>query len=111
MIRFVVLIACGLSVTACQNLNIARKGQSFDGHFFRTNAKKVGDDRSTFEVAVRNATVAIEAAQEAGRVESAKYCIENFGSSTVDWAIGPDDDPETYVLDGNTLLLRGTCLG
>lgn len=111
MIRIAILLLCGLCVTACASLNAGRKGQSFDGHYFRTSAKKVGEDRSQFEVTVRKATASIAGAQEAGRVESARYCIENYGSSVVNWVIGPDDDPETYVLDGDTLVLSGTCAG
>lgn len=110
MIRLSVLILLCTSLVACGNL---RKDKlSFDGQYFRSKASKTdNEDRRAFRIDVRPASASIEGAQEAGRHEATKYCIENYGNSVVLWQVGPDDDPATYVLDGDALVLQGTCEG
>ena len=110
MISFGVLVLLCSALVACGN--VRKDKLSFDGQYFRSKASKTGsDDRRQFSVDVRPVSASVEGAQEAGRHEATKYCIENFGNSVVFWDIGPDDDPQTYVLDGDTLVLQGTCEG
>lgn len=107
--RLGLLLTVCVALVACDNL---RKDKlSFDGQFFRTKASKAGDNRRVFTVDVRPVSASIEGAQEAGRHEATKYCIENFGNSVVIWQVGPDDAPESYVFDGDGLVLSGTCEG
>lgn len=109
MKRGVVCLIVLLAFAGCEN---ARKDRlSFDGQYFRSKASKVDGDRREVQVSVRPASASIEGAQEAGRYEATKYCVENYGNSVVDWVVGPDDDPASYVLDGDTLVLRGACEG
>lgn len=81
----------------------------FDGQFFRAVAKKIDRTRDAFTVTVRPVSASFEGALQAGEYEATKYCILTFGSSDIDWEIGPDLDPEAYTIDGDQLLLSGTC--
>ena len=110
MIRYLPLAALCLMLPACEQ---ARKDRiSFDGQFFRSKASfEDRSNRETFTVAVRPASASLTGALEAGRHEAIKYCIDTFGNSKIVWAVGPDNPPETYVLDGETLTLSGTCEG
>ncbi len=83
----------------------------FDGHAFRTKAKVV-DKKVTladFTVTVDGASVSLNGAREAGRFEGTKYCIANYGSSKIDWKVGPDTDPKNLRIVDDTLTFAGTC--
>ena len=100
---------CG-ALGACSDLR--KDDVAFDGQFFRSTAKHVDKaNRRDFTVNVRPASASLEGALEAGRHEGKKYCIETFGNSVIFWTKGPDAPPESHVLDGDTLVLQGTCEG
>lgn len=101
-----VFLAALLCLTACTD---QRKRPAFDGQFFRASAKKDGDDRADFIASVRPVSASLAGALEAGRFEGTRYCIENYGTSDILWEIGPDQDPETVVVDGDGLVLKGRC--
>jgi len=84
---------------------------TFDGSFFRVNSKKVGGDRRSFEVTVRQGTGSVDGALQAGAHEGTSYCVRNFGSSDIDWVVDPYEPPEDYMPTGGTLTLPGTCAG
>lgn len=81
----------------------------FDGAHFRTKAKKVDDDRAVFAVSVSRASQTLAGAVEAGKYEATRYCIKNFGSSRVEWAHGPDVDPQSFLTSKDTLVMQGEC--
>lgn len=83
---------------------------AFDGVFFTSNASKTGDSRADIVITVRPASQSITGALEAGRYESTRYCIDNFGTSEMDWIVGPDEDPESYAIEGDVLTLSGSCV-
>jgi len=94
-------------ITACS-------GQSaddiaFDGQYFRTKTSKVDDQWEWFEVSISPASASLEGAREAGRYEGTRYCVQNFGTSVIDWIDGPDAEDGTLVISDNKLLLSGTC--
>jgi len=84
----------------------------FDGINFRTKAKAVDRKVSAadFRVEVKKATQSLDGARGAGEYGGIRYCIANFGSSRIDWAIGPDTDPAALRIEDDTLVFRGTCL-
>lgn len=101
-----VLFAGALIVSACTS---EEERIRFDGIFFRAKAAKVEDDRSKFAATVFNAVQAIDSAREAGRYEGTKYCIANYGTSRIAWALGPDDPEEKLQIRDGALLLEGRC--
>lgn len=102
-----VALAALLLVSGC---NGARADKvAFDGVNFRSNASAIDKQRDFFEISVKPASSSIDGAREAGRYESTRYCIENFGTSTVDWLQGPDAAAGTLNIVNDSLILRGTC--
>ena len=101
------LFACGvLALSGCSN----REEQvTFDGQYYRAKVGKVDGDRQQISVEVRPVSVSLDGAREAGRYEATKYCIENFGTSDIDWIVGPDDAEESLVISDDRLTLRGSC--
>ena len=101
---------CLLALGAC-NAN-KDKRILFDGIHFRTKAKAIDRKVSAadFGVEVKSASQSLDGARAAGEYAGIRYCIANFGSSRIDWAIGPDTDPAALRIEGDTLTFRGTCL-
>lgn len=102
-------IACAGILAGCSE---SRKNLPvFDGVPFRTGAAAVDKKTSLafFEAHVYDATASLEGAREAGRYAGTRYCIENYGTSKIDWTIDIDDPATPLPLDGDTLVFQGTC--
>ncbi|WP_299042553.1 hypothetical protein [uncultured Tateyamaria sp.] len=96
-----------LLLSACNERQADRV--AFDGVFFRASSGKVDKQREQFEVSVSPVSASLDGAREAGRYEAIRYCIRQFGSSDIDWIAGPDAEDGTLRINGDKLLLRGTC--
>ena len=102
-----VLLIAALVLTACSERREDRI--TFDGQLFRASAKKIDKRRLDFEVTIRPVSASLEGAREAGRYEATRYCIGNFGTSSVEWTEGPDAEDGTFRVSNDRLTLRGTC--
>ncbi|WP_204114804.1 hypothetical protein [Shimia biformata] len=102
----ILVLSLALAVSAC---NRNKPGIAFDGAFFDTKVTKSDDDRSVFTVVIEDVSQSVSGAMEAGRHAGTTYCIKNYGSSKIDWAPGPDDDPATLTIVENTMTFRGRC--
>lgn len=102
------LLIVALLLSACSGDRRADR-VAFDGVFFRSNASKVDRKRDRFEVSVSPVSASLEGAREAGRYEAIRYCIENFGSSDIEWTDGPDAEDGTLTIANDRLLLSGAC--
>jgi hypothetical protein len=107
------LLLCLLAALAgCgqQGQGIGRQQQTtFDGQVFRGNATADRDDRQRFVATVRTPSKSLEGAIEAAAHQGTRYCIETFGTSDIDWEIGPDTPPEEFSAEAPTLSLTGRC--
>jgi uncharacterized protein YgiB involved in biofilm formation len=83
----------------------------FEGVPFRTDASAVDKKvtRALFEAHVYDARSSLDGAREAARYAGTKYCIANYGSSKIDWAIDIDNPATPLPLDEDILVLQGTC--
>ncbi|WP_415402579.1 hypothetical protein [Tateyamaria sp. SN3-11] len=102
------LLIAVLALSACAERRADRI--AFDGVFFRSTASKVEKDRSEFEIGVSPVSASLEGAREAGRYEATRYCIDNFGTSDINWVEGPDAEDGTLRISGDKLVLRGACI-
>ncbi|NNK16204.1 MAG: hypothetical protein HKP51_04780 [Sulfitobacter sp.] len=82
---------------------------AFDGQYFRVKVSKVDKQRDVFTVRIRDVARSLDGAREAGRHAGNSYCVENFGSSKIDWTVGPDTPPEELQIVDNTLVFQGVC--
>ncbi|MEP5761006.1 MAG: hypothetical protein ABJ327_17170 [Litoreibacter sp.] len=69
----------------------------------------VGDDPTSFSVAVNGAGAGVEEVRESVRFEGTKYCLATNGSSDIQWATNGDD--WSFSQDGGTLVFSGQCVG
>jgi hypothetical protein len=82
---------------------------AFDGQYFRSSISNVNGDQQQFAISVQPVSVSLQGALEAGRYEATRYCVENYGNSGVEWVVGPGQNPDTYRIENDTLVLRGAC--
>lgn len=99
------------AVSACGLITPSSDQVRFDGQYFRTKVKPVDKKRSPteFTVEVNGVSASLDGAREAGRFEGIKFCITNFGSSRIDWAVGPDTAPEKLRVVDDRLTFAGRC--
>ncbi|KIC47083.1 hypothetical protein RA28_05120 [Ruegeria sp. ANG-S4] len=83
----------------------------FDGKYFRASARSV-DKRASpadFTVTVNGVSASLDGAREAGRYEATRFCVQNFGSSRIEWKAGPDAEPQTMRVENDKLTFSGKC--
>lgn len=109
-VMLVVALGVAATVGACENRR-KKNDIAFDGVFFTTKASYVTKDaREHFTVQVMKASKSLDGAKEAGRYQATQYCVENFGSSNIDWISGPDSEPQDLRFDKETLIFEGNCV-
>ncbi len=107
MIRYAMTALVALGVLAgCTD---SKNRLAFDGYFFRTKVQKVDGQRDVFTVRIRDVAKSLDGAREAGRHAGVSYCVKTYGSSKIDWAVGPDTPPEQLRIEDNTLIFQGVC--
>ncbi len=108
----VLLVAgCGTLSNLGQGLGIGRKQVLFEGQRFRAKAQAVERrDKQEFVVSVRPVQASLDGARQAAEYQGVRHCIKYFGTSDIDWQIGPDTDPGSLPIDGDTLTFRGSCI-
>lgn len=103
-----ILTAAGL-LAGCGGSKDARP--VFDGVPFRTKASVVDKkvSRALFEAEVVDAQASLLGAREAVRYAGTRYCIENFGTSKIDWQVDLDDPEAVLPLSKGSAIVQGTC--
>ena len=97
-----------LIMMGCSNpFELEENKVSFDGYYFSSKLSRSKLDDRSFDLTVRRANRSLSGAREAGRYEATRFCIKNFGTSDIKWALGPDD--QSSGLTGKVLKLSGQC--
>ena len=112
--RLGLMVICAAAMVAgCSNLRerVSRSDRAtFDGLYFPTSAKRIDrENRDHIQVFVQKPRQSLKAAREAGRYEAVRYCIQEYGTSQIDWINGPDVEDSGLVFDKDTLVLEGKC--
>lgn len=81
---------------------------AFDGNFYRTRLNDT-DARHKFVVTASPVSASLLGAREAARYEATVFCVNNYGSSKINWVVGPDDPDEAMPIEDDTLTLQGAC--
>lgn len=98
------ILLAAMTLTACEE---RAERVSFDGIYFPTKSSKASEDRQDFVATVRRADRNPDLAREAGRYEGTQYCLQNFGTSNIDWTRGPDD---SVTVSNGRLTFEGRCI-
>lgn len=104
------LLAATLVITAaCARDNPNRV--PFNGVVFKTRTKPVDKkvSRADFTSTIYRVSQSVEGAREAARYQGTIYCVTNYGSSDIDWMVGPDSDAGRLAIVDDTITFRGKC--
>ena len=102
-----VMLMAVLMLGACSEKS---KRAYFDGKYYPSKAKHQSrEDRKIFTATVRKAAQGLEGARAAALHVGTRYCIENFGTSKIDWIVGPKDDQSAIVSPGGNVVVSGEC--
>lgn len=102
-----IALVSALAIPACNRVD---DRVLFEGVAFRGKVSVIDKaDRRAFTASVSPASATIDGAVEAARYEGTKYCIENYGTSSIAWTVGPDTPREALVIEGDTLTFQGAC--
>ena len=87
------------------------KMEPFDGFYFRGKAGAVdkSETLALFRATVSGASQSLKGARQAAEYEGIKYCIAQYGTSRIDWTIGPDTAPESLRIIDDKLTFAGRC--
>ena len=109
--RTLIVVLALASVSACGLIRPSEDRILFDGKAFRTKAKAVDKKNSPadFTIVVKGVSASLDGAREAGRHEGTKFCVQNFGSSRINWKVGPDTEPQQLTISDDQLTCAGTC--
>lgn len=100
------LLAVAVGCTKREDKQIA-----FDGQFFKVKSSTV-DKKVTladFTVTIWKVSQSLDGAREAGEYEGTRYCIKNYGTSKIDWSVGPETEPQNLRIVDDTLTFAGRC--
>jgi hypothetical protein len=83
----------------------------FDGFYFKAKTGAVDKKvtRANFTATIWAVSQSLDGARAAGRYEGTKYCISQYGTSQIDWTVGPDTAPEQLRIVDDTLTFSGRC--
>ncbi len=104
------IVAVVLTIAGCsrsQGTNVV----AFNGVFYNGKIGAERSNRKDFTATVRPVSgQTLTGAREAGRYEGIKHCIRYYGTSDIDWVVGPETPPERLQVQGDTLTFRGSCV-
>lgn len=104
---FLAAMAIAVGVSGCASKR--ELATRFEGQYYPAKASsESAKNRKEFSVKVRESSKGIEGARQAAAYEATKYCIKYFGTSDIEWTVGPDA-PEEAILQDGALILQGTC--
>jgi hypothetical protein len=99
-------LVCAALVAGCSD---KKNRFAFDGKYFRTKVAKVDKQRDVFTVTVKDVSQSFEGARAAALHGANGYCVSTYGSSDIDWVVGPDTPVDQLRIVDNTLTYQGTC--
>lgn len=108
-VRLVAMALLAFALAAgCSN----REGRVlFDGNHYPGKAKGERDDRRDFTATVRRAGLGIEGAQKAALHEATRYCLDNFGTSSIAWSgVAEDQEGPVFARSGDRVSVTGRCM-
>ena len=106
MRNWTAIALCAVVVAACTP---SEDQVLFDGQSYKSKLRKIDRQRDQFTVTVAPVSKSLLGAREAGRYEAVVHCVNEYGSSDIIWAAGPDAPQAQLRIDKDTLTLQGRC--
>ncbi|MCF6430099.1 MULTISPECIES: hypothetical protein [unclassified Leisingera] len=107
----VACLAVAALVTACGSSTTNKNRELYDGIPFKAKAKPVDKkvNRADFSIEIKGADRSVTGARAAAAHAGTTYCVVNYGSSKIDWAVDPADQDTQLTLTDGKAVFQGTC--
>ncbi len=112
MIRtFGILVGVAALALAAGCIKREDRLQPFDGHYYRAKASAVDKKatRAVFTSNVWEVSQSLDGARQAAEYEGVRYCIAQYGTSQIEWTVGPETKPEFLTIENDQLTFKGRC--
>ena len=98
-------------LSACGSVSSSKNRTYFDGLYFPATVKSVDKkrQRETFTVTLKKVSQSRKAAGEAGHFEGTRYCVEQYGTTVIDWVENPLDVAAEMIPVDDRFTFQGTC--
>lgn len=84
---------------------------TFGGNYYPAKSSGNSQDRRAFTASVSRASNGMAGAQQAALHEATRYCLQNFGTSDIDWSGVPEGAQiPAYARAGNRVSVTGRCV-
>ena len=84
---------------------------TFNGNYYPAKTSGAKPDRRAFTASVSRASQGIQGAQRAATHEATRYCLQNFGTSDIDWSGVPaESERPVYSRAGERVSVTGRCV-
>lgn len=100
------LVLLAVLVAGCQQ---KKDRVAFEGIYFAAKTKKAGDDLAEFTSTIKGVSSSLDGALQAARYEGTKYCIANYGTSKINWRVGPETPQKQLVVVDDQITFSGRC--
>lgn len=107
-LAFGALFVGALALAGCDK---KKEWEPFEGIYFKAKASPV-DKKETlavFTATVWKVSQSLDGARQAVAYEGTKYCIAKYGTSKIDWTVGPDTPVENLTVVDDKLTYSGRC--
>jgi hypothetical protein len=111
MLRVICILLMVVSVAGCSRLGFGQGSKPlFDGQRYSSSAKALSRaDRAQFTATARPVSKSLKGAIAAAEYEGIRHCITFYGTSDIDWQVGPGAAQGALPIQNNAVTLRGIC--
>jgi hypothetical protein len=87
------------------------KRDAFDGFYYKakTSTTNKKTTLAVFTTTISGVSQSLDGARQAGAYEGTKYCIAQYGTSQIEWTVGPDTEPQDLIIVDDKLTFYGRC--
>lgn len=108
--RVFCILALVATLGGCERAGLFKSNApTFDGQRFRTKVSTERSNRQAFAVTVHGVSKSPEGARAAGAHKATQHCIQFYGTSDIDWVVGPEAEPAAMPVVNDAITLRGAC--
>lgn len=108
--RVLCILLMAATLTGCGRIGlIKRDTPTFEGQRFSGRVSSERRNRQVFTVTVNGVSKSLEGAIASAEYRATQHCIQYFGTSDIDWTVGPETDRQALRIANDSLTFRGTC--
>ncbi|MDA7426609.1 hypothetical protein [Thalassococcus lentus] len=111
MTRSITIVAMILALAGCERLGLVKRGTTIENNVYRGSAKAENrKERDYFIATAGPVSTSLDGAIQAAAHQGVQHCIKYYGTSEIEWTVGPDTDADALAVDNDKITLMGRCI-